>query len=185
MLTLVEFASWQVCATEGKCNRWFVHDYDEGGGVSPISFTTTTLEALQVHPLSATACAHSSAARKFGYFEVEMVGKGSIGLGTAREHFASQAHAHIGWEDASVGYHSIDGSKWISDSTQPPPLDVFTGKPYAAPFGGDACEPYSDFLRPGTGEGDFVGCGVDFETCEVFFTLNGQMQGVAFTGVEL
>lgn len=62
----------------------------------------------------------------------------------------------IGWDLNSWGYHSDDGFLYFGNSQQN----------IAFEFG------YS--------EGDTVGCGVNFLEKTVFFTLNGDMLGVAF-----
>ena len=67
---------------------------------------------------------------------------------------------------STPGYHSDDGSKWRSDLTHGN-SDGLDGEPYAAAYGGESCEPFDDFLLPRTGEGDFVGCGVDLDTRQV------------------
>lgn len=39
------------------------------------------------------------------------------------------------------------------------------------------------YYGPRFGPNDVVGCGLDYKTHEIFFTLNGQYLGVAFEGV--
>lgn len=64
-----------------------------------------------------------------------------------------------GWDELSFGYHSDDGC-------------LFHGKgTHLRAFG------------PCFGIGDTVGCGIDYRSKEVFYTLNGKLVGVAFSDV--
>ena len=62
----------------------------------------------------------------------------------------------IGWDLNSWGYHSDDGFLYFGNSQQNIAFEF------------------------GYAEGDTVGCGVNFLEKTVFFTLNGDMLGVAF-----
>ena len=65
-----------------------------------------------------------------------------------------------GWKNYTFGYHSDDGHT----------------------FG---CNGYGLEWGMRYDEGDIVGCGIVWETREVFFTLNGKFLGVAYHGLEL
>lgn len=67
----------------------------------------------------------------------------------------------VGWDIDSYGYHSDDGA-------------IFHGR-------GRQLSTYG----PSFGVGDTVGCGIDYESRSIFFTLNGTYQGTAFSGVDL
>ena len=66
-----------------------------------------------------------------------------------------------GWDNDSYGYHGDDGA-------------IFHGR-------GRSLATYG----PSFGAGDTVGCGIDYESRSIFFTLNGKYQGTAFGGVDL
>lgn len=66
-----------------------------------------------------------------------------------------------GWDNDSYGYHGDDGA-------------IFHGR-------GRQLATYG----PSFGAGDTVGCGVDYESRSIFFTLNGKYHGTAFGGVDL
>ncbi|KAL5606112.1 hypothetical protein BROUX41_006120 [Berkeleyomyces rouxiae] len=63
-----------------------------------------------------------------------------------------------GWEAGSYGYHGDDGGKFSGS---------LHGGPYHTKFSAN----------------DIIGCGVNFYTNEVFFTMNGQALGAAFHNV--
>jgi hypothetical protein len=77
----------------------------------------------------------------------------SIGFGGE---FTDQTQAHVGWNIWSVGYHGDDGG-------------VFQGLPYLRGDDSDRARPY--------GNGNTVGCGIDYRKGEVFFTLDGEVIG--------
>lgn len=66
-----------------------------------------------------------------------------------------------GWDNDSYGYHGDDGA-------------IFHGR-------GRQLATYG----PSFGASDTVGCGIDYESRSIFFTLNGKYQGTAFSGVDL
>lgn len=97
------------------------------------------------------------------YFEVKVL-KGERGereavtaIGLCSE-FANLAINFGGHRRFSIGYHSDDGEMYESIT------DEYGGINKTVP-----CETY--------GEEDTVGCGVDWDLKEVFFTLNGTLQG--------
>lgn len=66
-----------------------------------------------------------------------------------------------GWDNDSYGYHGDDGA-------------IFHGR-------GRQLATYG----PSFGAGDTVGCGIDYESRSIFFTLNGKYHGTAFGGIDL
>lgn len=93
------------------------------------------------------------------YFEVRIIStgkKGNIGIGFTPEGYLLTRHP--GWDTHSYGYHGNDGHKY-SDSE------------IGLSFG------------PKFGTGDVVGCGIDYEKRQIFFTKNGEYLGTAFSNV--
>lgn len=92
----------------------------------------------------------------FSYFEVEVINAGTRGIsavGLVSKDYATDKMP--GWEAESIGYHADDACAFHN-----------TG------WGRQWGKRYSD--------GDIVGCGILWETGEVFYTLNGEFLGVAF-----
>ena len=143
-----------------------------------LSWATTTVQR-KTPPTSYSIPFYDSphtlwiAARKLVYFEISVsrpsqdfsVPKDSaaaeveecVAIGLATDDFGTGILP--GWDQGSYGYHGDDGA-------------IFHGS--------------GQMLRhfgPVFGVGDTVGCGLNLETRSVFFTLNGEMLGVAFTNV--
>ena len=102
-------------------------------------------------------------ARTGNYYEVEIIKEGSkdIGVGLCVKDSFSLKNEMPGWNrdrPDSYGYHGDDGRKFGPRAT-----------------GG---------TWPVWKNGDVVGCGVDYETSTIFFTLNGEMLGVGFEDIE-
>jgi hypothetical protein len=101
---------------------------------------------------------------KYGYFEVtvlETCGDGQfIGVGLAEADY--DLTDMPGWYGTSYGYHSDDGRAFHGFSSQ----GIQWGPQYGT-------------------KGNVAGCGINYETREVFFTLNGEFLGVAYKAVPL
>ncbi|KAI0470739.1 SPRY domain-containing protein [Xylariaceae sp. FL0804] len=95
------------------------------------------------------------------YFEVTLLSKRrdetTVCVGFATK--AASLSRPPGWEPDTWGYHGDDGDIYSGANT---------GKRYKEKFG----------------PGDVVGCGVNFRTGQVFFTKNGNSQGLAFRDVK-
>ncbi|KAF9167408.1 hypothetical protein DFQ26_004738 [Actinomortierella ambigua] len=91
------------------------------------------------------------------YFEITIDrfnGKSAISIGVASK--TLRKNCQVGWDLDSWGYHSDDGHLYFGNGKQ--------NIEYSFEYN----------------EGDTVGCGVNFMDRTVFFTLNGDMLGVAF-----
>jgi Ran-binding protein 9/10 len=90
------------------------------------------------------------------YFEVEIKQKSkdtaiAVGFSTSE----ASLERLPGWETHSWGYHGDDGKMFFGEHS---------GRSYGPTFGA----------------GDVIGCGVNFNTCQAFFTKNGLDLGVCF-----
>lgn len=93
------------------------------------------------------------------YYEIRIKSKPkecSVAIGFAQRGFSLERLP--GWEANSWAFHSDDGRAFIGSQN---------GQQYHKPFG----------------ENDVIGCGVDFNKNQVFFTKNGQDLHVAFKDV--
>ncbi|KAG0266862.1 hypothetical protein BG011_000477 [Mortierella polycephala] len=91
------------------------------------------------------------------YFEVfieRFKGNSAISVGIASK--SLRKNCQVGWDLNSWGYHSDDGFLYFGNGKQ--------NIEYSYEYG----------------EGDTIGCGINFLDRAVFFTLNGDMSGVAF-----
>lgn len=83
-----------------------------------------------------------------------------VAVGVASETF--HLHSRMpGWDAHSYGYHGDDGG-------------IFHAS-------GDMTRRFG----PSFGQGDTVGCGIDYVTSGIFFTLNGNFLGYGWTGIDL
>jgi hypothetical protein len=108
--------------------------------------------------------------RQVAYYEITILASSSpalpslfndddcIAIGLSTEAF-SLVKLMPGWDASSYGYHSDDGA-------------IFHGRG----------SPYSSY-GPRFGVGDVVGCGLRYDTSEIFFTLNGKHLGTAFENI--
>lgn len=90
------------------------------------------------------------------YFEVEIKQKSkdtaiAVGFSTSE----ASLERLPGWETHSWGYHGDDGKMFFGEHS---------GRNYGHTFGA----------------GDVIGCGVNFSTCQAFFTRNGLDLGICF-----
>lgn len=103
-------------------------------------------------------------AETFSYFEVliEKLDKGHVSIGLSNHEYP--LNLHIGWLRRSYGYHSDDGRKFKWKEHESGTND-------------------GELYGPSFGQGDVIGCGLNLQTRELYFTKNGTMLGVAFTNV--
>ena len=98
--------------------------------------------------------------KDISYFEIKVikfnssVKRNAIGIGIAPDGYASKSRNFVGWKHGSVGFHSDDG-------------DLFDNRDRQV-------EGTKFNIQRKFGAGDYVGCGFNHKTGEVFFTLNGE-----------
>ncbi|KAG2528891.1 hypothetical protein JM16_000948 [Phytophthora kernoviae] len=119
------------------------------------------------------------------YYEVDMKGCGSVGLASLSDAAARNAYGfgsgeHVGWKGLSYGYHGNDGDFVYNDGE----------KPYGGAwesFGPSWGRAHARFGNQEEEEEEAptftVGCGLDADKHQVFFTLNGELVGAAPTTV--
>ena len=104
------------------------------------------------------------------YFEVQILKNSSLedsnkvapmGIGLVNENYPKTEY-EVGWAGYSFGFHADDGCKFAG-------YNKGQGVPYS--------EPYK--------VGDVIGCLYDQEKCEISFTKNGKLLGVAFSNVDV
>jgi hypothetical protein len=127
----------------------------EGGRL--IKFTITKDRSIQTqYPVPPALTAQDCF-----YYEITLLRKKSkhttVAIGLASRPYPD--FRLPGWNKTSVGYHSDDGRKFLSDPTG--------GCDYARPYD----------------EGDTIGCGYEPATGIVFYTCNGIFLGIAFSRV--
>lgn len=99
------------------------------------------------------------------YFEATVWGMGSIGIVSllTTEDYGWGSNAHVGRSGISLGYHNDDGNIYWNDGLQ------FANTLYGPTWG-------SRSLRTDTLP-SIVGCGHNYITQQIFFTLDGQFLG--------
>ncbi|KAF9585119.1 hypothetical protein BGW38_003828 [Lunasporangiospora selenospora] len=91
------------------------------------------------------------------YFEITIdtfKGNSALSVGIASK--SLRRNCQVGWDLNSWGYHSDDGFLYFGNGKQ----NIVYSFKY--------------------GEGDTIGCGINFVDRAIFFTMNGDMMGVAF-----
>ncbi|KUF79199.1 Ran-binding protein 10 [Phytophthora nicotianae] len=134
-----------------------------------------------VHKLPVLSCARALK-KNISYYEVSLKGSGSVGLAsvsdaTTRNAYGFGSGEHVGWKGVSYAYHGNDGDFVFNDGT----------KPYGGEWGAFGPS-WGRASPPSNNEEDdvpmfTVGCGLDADKQQVFFTLNGEMVGIAPTMV--
>jgi hypothetical protein len=132
-----------------------------------------------VKPLPVLSCARALH-KSISYYEVSLKGCGSVGLASVSDAATRNAYGfgsgeHVGWKGVSYGYHGNDGDFVFNDGA----------KPYGGEWGAfgpswGRAKAQSENQEEGQEALVFtVGCGLDGEKHQVFFTLNGEMVGAA------
>ncbi|KAF4141124.1 SPRY domain-containing protein [Phytophthora infestans] len=134
-----------------------------------------------VQKLPVLSCARALQ-RNILYYEVSLKGCGSVGLASVsdaatRNAFGFGSGEHVGWKGVSYAYHGNDGDFVFNDGA----------KPYGGEWGAfgpswGRTTALSDNQKDDTPTFT-VGCGLDADKHQIFFTLNGEMVGTAPTAV--
>ncbi|CEG47942.1 SPRY domain-containing proteins [Plasmopara halstedii] len=110
------------------------------------------------------------------YFEASLKGCGSVGLVSISDVATRNAYGfgsgeHVGWKGISYAYHGNDGDFVFNDGT----------KPYGGEWRAFGPSWGRVLTRPDYKNKDMctVGCGLDANNRQIFFTLNGEMVGMA------
>ncbi|GMF09404.1 unnamed protein product [Phytophthora lilii] len=112
------------------------------------------------------------------YYEVSLKGCGSVGLASVSDAATRNAYGfgsgeHVGWKGVSYGYHGNDGDFVFNDGA----------KPYGGEWGAFGPSWGRAQAQSENQEEDAptftVGCGLDADKHQVFFTLNGELVGPA------
>ncbi|KAK3844960.1 MAG: concanavalin A-like lectin/glucanase domain-containing protein [Linnemannia gamsii] len=130
---------------------------------SSTSKATTSTDFKNDMTVSASVTANHPINPKAGVFYFEITidhfkGNSALSIGIASK--SLRKNFQVGWDLNSWGFHSDDGFLYFGNGKQ-----NIT---------------YSYEYR----EGDTVGCGVNFLDKAVFFTINGEMMGIAFRFVK-
>ncbi|KAG6572887.1 SPRY domain-containing protein [Phytophthora cinnamomi] len=122
--------------------------------------------------------------KTISYYEVSLKGCGSVGLASVSDAATRNAYGfgsgeHVGWKGVSYGYHGNDGDFVFNDGAKP-----YGGEWNAfGPSWGRASAQAGNQEEEQTPATFTVGCGLDADKHQVFFTLNGEMVGAAPTTV--
>lgn len=139
------------------CNKHLIYD-EENEKIYFKFFSTPYYDPiLKIHRIEL---------RQVAYYEIKITSDSILSLneedcivvGLSKENF-SLVNVMPGWDYESYGYHSDDGGIFHGKGTQL--------RTYGPKFGLD----------------DIVGCGLRYDTNEIFYTLNGTYLGVAFENV--
>lgn len=154
---------------DGKCrvlNNSMLRNFDKG-----------TIDSIRsIKNLPVLACARALH-KNILYFEVSLKGCGSVGLASMSDSATRNAYGfgsdeHVGWKGISYAYHGNDGDFVYNDGTKP--------------YGGEWSvfgPSWGQVLAPRNQNEDViaftVGCGLDASKRRIFFTLDGEMIGMA------
>jgi hypothetical protein len=125
-------------------------------GEDGLSISSTDDDLEDAEPSTARASIPFIKDDGFAYFEVTVIHEGMRGIvaiGLISENYPMDKMP--GWHEESIGYHADDACAFHNTGW---------GRQWGKRYG----------------SGDVVGCGIVFETGEVFFTLNGEFLGVAY-----
>ncbi|CAI5722613.1 unnamed protein product [Peronospora effusa] len=149
-------------------NKSMLRDFEKG-----------TVDSIRgVKQLPVLSCARALD-KMISYYEVSLEGSGSVGLVSVSDAATRNAYGfgsgeHVGWKGVSYGYHGNNGDFAFNDGNKP--------------YGGESSAFGPSWGRTTTRSDNqdndgssmlTVGCGLDADTFQIFFTLNGEMIGSA------
>jgi ankyrin repeat protein len=144
-----------------KASTTIVMDREYIGKMVDISEDGLTVTCIDpdledANPSTARAAVPFTKEDGFAYFEVTVLHegvRGIVAIGLIGENYPMDKAP--GWQEESIGYHADDACAFHNTGW---------GRQWGKRYG----------------SGDVVGCGIIFETGEVFYTLNGEFLGVAY-----
>jgi hypothetical protein len=142
------------------------------------SFERGSIDSIRgTTPLPMLSCGQALGLR-VAYFEATLKGCGSVGIASLKKdvknNYGFGSEEHVGWKPLSYGYHGNDGDFVFNSGTAD-----YGGEwiPFGPPWGAVNCQ-YDDdapiFI---------VGCGLNYDTLILFYTLNGLLVDIAPTMV--
>ena len=121
-----------------------------------LTVTCTDPDMEDAEPATAVAATPFRKEDGFSYFEVEVINaglRGIVAVGLVSDGY--DLDKMPGWDHESIGYHADDACAFHNTGW---------GRQWGKRYG----------------DGDVVGCGIIWETGEVFYSLNGEFLGVAY-----
>lgn len=160
-LTIASNAHAHLTLNPARKGKFIALDDDLLGGRSIDHLNDPVLSKERLTASIVTSNHPFKRSEKFGYFEVHVLDAGEnriLTVGLVDDNYPAN-NKQPGWEKDSYGYHGDDGGCFHNNGA---------GKPWGERFN----------------PGDVIGCGINFESSEVFFVKNGKFLGVSYYGIK-